>query len=96
MTDFHKWFMVKINKMIKKEDRGIPLVVYVIYGSHCLQIARKLYLVHSPECRLYTICATFIKCKLVQIQDGLCLFHYVLNNQNWFVFVCFAQFNKSN
>ena len=33
MTDFHKLFMVKINKMIKKKTGGIFLVVYVIYGS---------------------------------------------------------------
>ena len=33
MTDFHKLFMVKINKMIKTITAGIFLVVYVIYGS---------------------------------------------------------------
>ena len=33
MTDFHKIFMVKINKMIKKKTREILLIVYVIYGS---------------------------------------------------------------
>ena len=33
MTYFHKLFMVKINKMIKKETGGILLVVYVIYDS---------------------------------------------------------------
>ena len=43
MTDFHKMFMVKINKMIKKKTGGILLVVYVIYG---VQIARKLCLVY--------------------------------------------------
>ena len=33
MTDFHKLFMVKINKMIKTKKGLIFLVVYVIYGS---------------------------------------------------------------
>ena len=33
MTGFHKLFMVKMNKMIKKKAGGIFLVVYVIYGS---------------------------------------------------------------
>ena len=33
MTDFHKLFMVEINKMIKRKTRGIFLVVYLIYGS---------------------------------------------------------------
>ena len=33
MTDFHKLFMVKINKMIKKKTGASFLVVYVIFGS---------------------------------------------------------------
>ena len=33
MTDIHKLFMAKINKIIKKKTGGIFLVVYVIYGS---------------------------------------------------------------
>ena len=33
MTDFHKLFMVKINKMIKKKTGASFLVVYVTYGS---------------------------------------------------------------
>ena len=33
MTDFHKLFMVKINKMIVKKTGGILLVAYVIYGN---------------------------------------------------------------
>ena len=35
MTDFHEMFMVKINKMIEKNknNRGIFLVVYVIFGG---------------------------------------------------------------
>ena len=33
MTDFHKLFMVNMNRMIKKKAGGIFLVVQVIYGS---------------------------------------------------------------
>ena len=33
MTDFHKLFMVNINKLIKKKTGASFLVVYVIYGS---------------------------------------------------------------
>ena len=33
MADFHKLFIVKINKMIKKKTGGIFLVVHVIYDS---------------------------------------------------------------
>ena len=33
MTDFHKLFMVKINKMIKKKTGVIFLIAYLICGS---------------------------------------------------------------
>ena len=33
MTDFHKLFMVKTNKMIRKKTETSLSVVYVIYGS---------------------------------------------------------------
>ena len=33
MTDFHKLFIVKIDKMIQNKTGGTFLVVYVIYGS---------------------------------------------------------------
>ena len=97
MTDFHKLFMVKITKMIKKKTGGIFLVVYVIYGSLVYTDSKKLCLVYSSDCQLHAICATFeryVKCKLLRIHGGLCLFHYVLNNKNWLVFVCFVQFNN--
>ena len=32
MTDFHKLFMVKLNKMIKKKIGESFLVIHVIYG----------------------------------------------------------------
>ena len=33
MTDFHKLFLVKVNKMIKKKTEGIFSVVYVIHSG---------------------------------------------------------------
>ena len=33
MADFHKLFLVKINKMIKKKTGASFLVIYVIHGS---------------------------------------------------------------
>ena len=48
MTEFHKLFMVKINKMIKKKTGGILLVIYVIYSSIVYIDSKKLCLVHSP------------------------------------------------
>ena len=62
MADFHKLFMVKINKIIKKKTGGIFFVVYVInifMVALGIQIARKLCLVYSPDCRLHTFYATF-------------------------------------
>ena len=91
MTDFHKLFTVKMNKMTDKKTVASFLVVYLILLlAFWLQIARKLCHVYSPDCRLHTIFATFrrsLKCLLVRIQGGLCLFHYVLDNMNWLVFI---------
>ena len=43
MTDFHKLFLVKINKMIiEKKTEGILLVVYVIYGSLVYTDSKKI------------------------------------------------------
>ena len=44
----------------------------------------------------YRICSFYkvIKMQTCRIQGGLCLFHYVLNNQNWLVFICFVQFSN--
>ena len=41
MADFHKLFMVKINKMIEKKTGGIFLVVYVIFGSLVYTYSKK-------------------------------------------------------
>ena len=54
MTDFHKLFMVKVNKMIKKKTGASFLVLYVIYVALCIHIARKL------SCLLPLLSAFFI------------------------------------
>ena len=41
--------IVKMNKMIYKKTATSFLVVYVIYVSLCIQIARKLRHVYSPD-----------------------------------------------
>ena len=100
MTDFHNLFMVKINKMIRKKTEGIFLVVHVInifMVALCIQIATKLCLVYSPDCRVHTFMHLLkgnFKCKLVLPQGVLCLLHHVLDNQNSLVFVCFVQFSN--
>ena len=79
--------IVKMNKMIHKKTRASFLVVYVIYGSLVYTDSKK-----TVSCLLsrHTILATFgrqLKCLLVHIQGGLCLFHYVLDNLNWLLLV---------
>ena len=72
--------IVKMNKMIHKKTGASFLVVYVIYVS----------LVYTCLLPRDTIFATFgrqLKCLLVCIQGGLYLFHYVLDNLNWLLFV---------
>ena len=44
MTDYHKLFMVKINKMIKKKTETSLLVIYVIYGSTVYRDSKKTVL----------------------------------------------------
>ena len=54
MTDFHKLFMVKINKMIKNKTGAFFLVVHVIYGS-------LVYTDSEENCALFTpLTADFI------------------------------------
>ena len=80
--------ILKMNKMIHKKTGASFLVVYVIYASLVYTDSKK-----TASCLLprHTIVATFrrqIKMPiLVRIQRGLYLFHYVLDNLNWFVFV---------
>ena len=77
--------IVKMNKMIHKKRSF--LVIYVIYVSFVYTDSKK-----TASCSLsrHTIFATFgrqLKCLLVRIQGGLYLFHYVLDNLNWLLFV---------
>ena len=72
--------IVKMNKMIHKNAGASFLVVYVIYVSLVYKIARKLRHVYSPD-------IPYIYHLLVRIQGGLYLFHYVLDNLNWLLFV---------
>ena len=59
MTDFHKLFMVKIDKLTKKKTGESSWSFILFMVALCMQIARKLCLVYSPNCRLHTFCATF-------------------------------------
>ena len=84
--------VVKMNRMIHKKTGASFLVVYVIYVSLVYTGSKK-----TASCLLprHTIFATFgrqLKCLLVCIQGGLYLFHYVLDNLNWLVFVFLSNF----
>ena len=75
--------IVKMNNIIHKKTGASFLVIYVIYVSFVYTDS----VMFTPP---YTIFATFgrqLKCLLVRIQDGLYLFHYVLDNLNWLLFV---------
>ena len=79
--------IVKVNKMIHKKTGASFLAIYVIYVSLAYTDSKK-----TASCLLprHTIFATFgkqLKCLLVRIQGGLYLFHYVLDNLNWLLFV---------
>ena len=79
--------IVKMNKMIHKKAEASFLAVYVIYVSLVYTDSRKTASCLLPQ---HTIFATFgrqLKCLLVRIQGGLYLFHYVLGNLNWLLFV---------
>ena len=88
--------IVKMNKMIHKKTGASFLVVYVIYVSLVYTDSKK-----TASCLLsrHTIFATFgrqVKCLLVRIQGGLYLFHYVLDNLNWLLFVYYSSHIKHN
>ena len=53
----------------------------------CIQIARKLRHVYSPDMPSFQLLEGKLKCLLVRIQGDLYLFHYVMDNLNWLVFV---------
>ena len=79
--------IVKMNKMIHKKTGASFLVIYEIYVSLVYTDSKQ-----TASCLLprHTIFATFrrqLKCLLVRIQDGLYLFHHVLDTLNWLLFV---------
>ena len=79
--------IVKMNKMIRKKTKASFLVVYIICVSLVNTDSKKTVSCLLPR---HTIFATFgrqLKCLLVRIQGGLHLFHYVLDNPNWLLFV---------
>ena len=53
----------------------------------CIQIAKQLRHVYSPDMPSLQILEGKLKRLFVRIQGGLYLFHYVLDNLNWLVFV---------
>ena len=78
---------VNMNKMIHKKTGASFLVVYVIYVSLVYKDSKKTVPCLLPR---HTIFATFerqLKCLLARIQGRLYLFHYVIDNLNWLLFV---------
>ena len=76
--------IVKMNTMIHKKTGAFFLVIYVIYVGLVYTGSKK-----TASCLLprHTIFATFGRQLLVRIQGSLYLFHYVLDNLNWLLFV---------
>ena len=88
--------IVKMNKMIHKKTRASFLDVYVIYVSLVYTDSKKTVSCFLPRHTIFAnfgrhayraVYVCFIMLQLVRIQGGLCLFHYVLDNQNWLLFV---------
>ena len=75
--------IVKMNKMIHRKTGASFLVVYVIYVSLVYTDSKKTASCLLPQ---HTIFSTFGR-QFVRIQGGLYLFHYVLDNLNWLLFV---------
>ena len=77
------------NKMTHKKQLVSFLVVYVICVSLVYTDSKE-----TASCLLPDIPSLHfgrqLKCLLVRIQGGLYLFHYVLDNRNWLLFVCLS------
>ena len=78
---------VKMNKMIHKKTGASFLVVYVIYVSLVYTDSKKTALCLLSRPTIFVTFGRQLKCLLVCIQGGLYLFHYVLDNLNWLLFV---------
>ena len=61
MTDFHKLFMVKINRMIKKKTGASFLGVYLIYSSLVYTDSKKTVLFTPPTAGFIPFMQLFIK-----------------------------------
>ena len=72
--------IVKMNKMIHKKTGASFLVVYVIYVK---KTASRLL----PQHTIFQTFGRQLECLLLRIPGGLYLFHYVLDNLNWLLFV---------
>ena len=79
--------IVKMNKMIHKKTGASFLGVYVIFVSLVYTDSKKTASCLLPRHTIFTTFGTQLKCLLVRIQGGLYLFHYVLDNLNWLLFV---------
>ena len=78
--------IVKMNKMIHKKTASF-LVVYVIYVSLLYTDSKKTASCLLPRHTIFATFGTQLKCLLVRIRGGLYLFHCVLDNLNWLLFV---------
>ena len=85
--------IVKMNKMIHKKTGASFLVVYVIYVSLVYTDSKKTAPCSPPDIPSSQPLEGKLKCLLVRVQGGLYLFHYVLDNLNWLLFVFFVQFD---
>ena len=54
--------------------------------------SKKMRHVYSPDIPSLQLLEGKLKCLLVRIQGGLYLFHYVLDNLNWLLFVFLSNF----
>ena len=79
--------LVKMNKMIHKRTGASFLVVYVIYVSLVYTDRKKTASCLLPRHTIFATSGRQLKCLFVCIQGSLYLFHYVLDNQNWLLFV---------
>ena len=77
--------IVKMNTMIHKKTSFLVSNVAL-----CIQIGKKTASCLLPNMPSLQLLEGKLKCLLVRIQGGLYLFHYVLDNLNWLVFVCLS------
>ena len=90
MTDFHKLFIVKLNKIIHKKTGASFLVAYVIYVSLVYTDSKK-----TVSCLLPRLSTSYHLCNFQKVTKmpscrhtgRLMSIYYVLNNLNWLVFV---------